>query len=145
MTRTRVSTIAALLLLTGCAASHAAAGSASDKATAHFNAIGAGQVGAVTAGYTDASLFQWVGGPLDGVYQGKDAIAAVWQKFTKAQGPLEVQVSNLSENANPKGSTVTADVKFIGKNTIPVRYVLTYRGDALVAEIWQIDPKLAQK
>ncbi len=144
MTKSRISTVAGLLLLTGCAASQAVASNATDKATAHFNAIGAGQVEAVTAGYTDDSLFQWVGGPLDGAYQGKAAISAVWQKFTKAQGPLEVQISNVSENANPKGTTVTADVKFMGKNTIPVRYVLTYRGDDLVAEIWQIDPKLGQ-
>ena len=44
----------------------------------------------------------------------------------------------------PWTATVTADVKFIGKNTIPVRYVLTYRGEDLVTEIWQIDPKLGR-
>jgi hypothetical protein len=44
--------------------------------------------------------------------------------------------------ANPAGATVTADVKFIGKKTIPVRYALTYRKGRLVDEIWQIDPKL---
>ena len=139
-----LSTVAGLLLLTGCAASQAMAETAADRATAHFNAIGSGQVEAATAPYTDTSVFQWIGGPLDGSYQGKAAITKVWQKFAKAQGPLEVQVSNLSENANPKGATVTADVKFVGKNTIPVRYVLTYRGDDLVNEVWQIDPKLGQ-
>ncbi len=142
--KAHLSTVAGLLLLTGCAAGQAMAESGTDRATAHFNAIGAGQVEAVTAAYTDASVFHWVGGPLDGTYQGKAAITTVWQKFAKAQGPLEVQVSNLTENANPKGATVTADVKFVGKNTVPVRYVLTYRGGDLVNEVWQIDPKLGQ-
>lgn len=140
----RLSTAAGLLLLAGCAAGQAAASSATDKATAHFNAIGAGAVEAVTAGYTDASVFQWVGGPLDGAYRGKAAIAELWKKFTAAQGKLTVEISNITENANPKGATVTADVRFVGKNTVPVRYVLTYRGEELVAEIWQIDPQLGQ-
>lgn len=144
MNRFRISTVVGLLLLTGCAATQAAANSATDKATAHFNAIGAGEVGAVTAAYTEASVFQWVGGPLDGAYRGKAAIAELWKKFTAAQGKLTVEISNVTENANPKGSTVIADVRFVGKNTIPVRYVLTYRGEELVAEIWQIDPKLGQ-
>lgn len=144
MNRHRISTVVGLLLLTGCVATQAAANSAADKATAHFNAIGAGEVAAVTAAYTDASVFQWVGGPLDGAYRGKAAIAELWKKFTAAQGKLTVEISNVTENANPKGSTVTADVRFVGKNTIPVRYVLTYRGEELVAEIWQIDPQLGR-
>ena len=144
MNRIRVSTVVGLLLLAGSAAGQASASGATDKASAHFNAIGSGEVAAVTAAYTDASVFQWIGGPLDGEYRGKAAIAAVWQKFTTAQGPLNVEISNVTENANPKGTTITADVKFVGKNTIPVRYVLTYRGEDLVTEIWQIDPKLGQ-
>jgi len=135
---------AGLLLLTGGFVNQAFASSVTDKASAHFNAIGTGEIAAVTADYTDKTVFLWIGGPLDGDYHGKDAITDVWKKFTKAQGPLEVQVSNIAENANPKGSTVTADVRFKGKNTVPVRYVLTYRGEKLVAETWQIDPKLGQ-
>ncbi|MGD1879297.1 MAG: nuclear transport factor 2 family protein [Kiloniellaceae bacterium] len=144
MIRHRISTAVGLLLLAGCAATQANASSAGDKAVAHFNAIGAGQVDTIIAGYTDATVFQWIGGPLDGEYRSKAAIVDLWRKFTGAQGKLDVQVSNVMENANPKGTTVTADVKFVGKTTIPVRYVLTYRGDDLVTEIWQIDPKLGQ-
>ena len=144
MIRHRISTTVGLLLLAGCAANQANAGSAGDKAAEHFNAIGAGQIDTVTAGYTDATVFQWIGGPLDGEYRGKAAVVELWRKFTGAQGKLDVQISNVMENANPKGTTVTADVKFVGKTTIPVRYVLTYRGDDLVTEIWQIDPKLGQ-
>ncbi len=144
MLKSRLSSVAGLVLLAGCVSGPAAAETATERAAAHFDAIAQGRVAAVTAAYTEASTFQWVGGPLDGAYTGKAAIAEVWRKFTGAQGPLDVEVMNIAENANPKGATVTADVKFLGKKTIPVRYVLTYRGDALVSEIWQIDPKLGQ-
>jgi hypothetical protein len=53
-----------------------------------------------------------------------------------------VKVSELTESKNDKGSTVMANVGFQGKNTIKVRYVLTYRDGKLVAETWQIDPAL---
>lgn len=135
---------AGLLLAAGCAVSPASASPITDKAAAHFNAIAAGEVDGVTTAYSDDTVFQWIGGPLDGEYRGKAAIAEVWRKFIAAQGKLQVEVSNMEENANPKGSTVTADVKFTGKTAIPVRYVLTYRGDSLVTEIWQIDPNLGQ-
>ena len=38
----------------------------------------------------------------------------------------------------------TATVVFTGKGPVPVRYLLTYRGDRLVSEVWQIDPALAK-
>jgi ketosteroid isomerase-like protein len=113
-------------------------------AKAHIEAIAKGDVAGIAAGYTDTTVFEWVGGPLDGVYTGKSAIEGVWAKFAKVQGPLKAEVTDLRENANPKGATVTADVKFSGKNTIPVRYVMTFRDKKLVAEIWQIDPKLGK-
>lgn len=39
--------------------------------------------------------------------------------------------------------TVSANVQFQGKQSIKVRYVLTYRDGMLINETWQIDPKLA--
>lgn len=143
MTTRLLPLFAVALFSSGCAGL-AAADSPSDKAIAHFNAIGAGQVETIAAQYADDAVFQWVGGPLDGVYRSKAEIAGVWQKFTKAQGALKVEVSDLRTSANPAGATVSADVRFVGKATVPVRYVLTYRGDRLVAEVWQIDPKLGQ-
>lgn len=124
------------VLMTFSLATQALAGTASDKAKAHFDAIAAGDVNAIVGVYADHPVFQWVGGPLDGAYQSKGEISTVWKKFTKAQGKLKVDVSNLQENANPKGATVSANVKFMGKNTIPVRYILTFRGDKLVNEVW---------
>lgn len=114
-----------------------------DDAKRHFEAIAAGDVDDIMASYSDKAMFEWVGGPLDGTYTGKEAIRGVWTKFAKANAPLEVKVSKLEESANPAGATVTANVEFKGKNTIKVRYVLNYRNGKLTNEVWQIDPKLA--
>lgn len=113
-----------------------------DQARAHFQAVASGNVDQIMSEYADAARFDWVGGPLNGTYNGSDQIKGVWSKFTKANGPLQVQVSKLEESVNPSGSTVTANVEFKGKNTIKVRYVLAYRDGKLVNEVWQIDPKL---
>ena len=114
-----------------------------DDARSHFQAIGAGDVAAVMRGYADQAQFNWIGGPLDGTYSTQEAIRGVWSKFTQSQGALKVSVSQLEESANPKGSTISANVQFEGKTPIKVRYVLTYRDGKIVSETWQIDPKLA--
>jgi ketosteroid isomerase-like protein len=119
------------------------AGQAADDARAHFAAIGAGDVDKVMSAYTEQATFDWVGGPLDGRYSGAKDIRALWEKFAKAQGALKVTVDKLEEAANLKGSTVTANVLFEGKQPIKVRYVLVYRGDKIVSETWQIAPALA--
>lgn len=113
-----------------------------EAAQAHFAAIGAGDVAAVMHDYVDNAHLNWVGGPLDGAYAGTDAIRSTWEKFGKALGPMKVGVSNLEESANPKGSTIVANLQFDGKAQVKVRYVLTYRDGKLVNETWQIDPKL---
>ena len=113
-----------------------------DDANAHIQAIAAGNVSQVMAGYAGDAVFEWVGGPLDGSYKGHEAIQGAWTRFAKANAPLSAKVEQLAESANPKGATVTANVVFTGKSTIKVRYVLSYRDGKLVDEIWQIDPNL---
>ncbi len=134
--------LAPLLLL--ALATPALAGPAED-AQKHFQAIAAGDLPALASSYAEGARLEWVGGPLDGSYAGPAAIQAVWEKFTKAQGPLTVAVEKVEESANPKGTTVSANVQFSGKAAIKVRYVLTYREGKIAAETWQIDPKLALK
>ena len=134
-----LSACAAALLLAATGAMAAPA----DDAKSHFQAIGSGDLAAVMSGYAANSQFNWVGGPLDGTYASPEAIRGVWEKFTKSQGPLKVSVDKLEESANPKGSTVSANVQFEGKAPIKVRYVLTFREGKIVSETWQIDPKLA--
>jgi hypothetical protein len=135
-------------ILTALAISFVSIGSAiaspvTDAAQVHFSAVGANDIAVLMRGYADNAQLNWVGGPLDGTYAGNDAIQGAWVKFGKAVGPLKVTVNNLEESANPKGSTVSANVQFEGKMPIKVRYVLTYRDGKLVSETWQIDPKLA--
>lgn len=131
-------------LLLAALATPAFAGPA-EEAQKHFQAIAAGDLAALSSAYADGARLEWVGGPLDGSYAGPAAIQAVWEKFAKAQGPLTLAVDRLEESANPKGTTVSANVQFTGKAPIKVRYVLTYRDGKIAAETWQIDPKLAMK
>ena len=138
----KITRIALLLACSAGAAAGAIASPAADAAHAHFAAIGAGQKAAILGAYADNARLTWVGGPLDGTYDGTAAIGAVWDRFGAA-GPLRVAVLGLSESVNPKGATVTAAVQFDGKATVKVRYVLTYRDGKLVNETWQVDPNLA--
>lgn len=120
----------------------AAASPAADAARTHFAAIGSGDIATIMRGYADHARLTWVGGPLDGMYAGSDAIGSTWEKFGKAAGDARVTVHHMEESANPKGATITANVQFDGKVQVKVRYVLTYRDGKLVNETWQIDPKL---
>jgi ketosteroid isomerase-like protein len=134
--------------LTACAtamlfAASGAIAAPADDARTHFQAIGSGDLAVVMRGYADNAQFNWVGGPLDGTYTSSDAIRGTWEKLMKSQGTMKVSVDRLEESANPKGSTVSANVQFEGKAPIKVRYVLTFRDGKIVSETWQIDPKLA--
>ena len=136
------------LSLSACAAAilFAATGAIAaptDDAKAHFQAIGSGDLAIVMRAYADNAQFNWVGGPLDGTYTSSDAIRATWEKLMKSQGTMKVSVDKLEESANPKGSTISANVQFEGKAPIKVRYVLTFREGKIVSETWQIDPKLS--
>lgn len=97
----------------------ALAGPAEDAAKLHFKTIAAGDVEQLLRDYSEDANLQWVGGPLDGVYSGSDKL--VWSKFAQAQGKLDHIVNNVQENANPNGTTVTANVEFQGKDTIKDR------------------------
>lgn len=116
----------------------------STQAKVHFKSIAEGDISKLIGQYQNNARLDWIGGPLDGSYTGAEELRTVWGKFTKALGPMEAKISNVKENSNPRGSTVTADVIFKGKKTIPVRYVLLYRDSRIISEIWQISPALAK-
>ena len=125
-------------------ASPAFADTPANLAKMHLDAVGAGDVAKITAQYNASSSLAWVGGPLNGTFTGPQQLAEVWGKFAKAQAPLKVTVRDMKESGNPAGTTVTADVVFTGKNTLKIRYVMLFRGDNLVDEVFQIDPKMAE-
>ena len=133
--------LVASFLLATAAPSYAA--QSADDAVTHFRAVASGDIAVLMRGYHEAAQLQWVGGPLDGLYAGKSSIQTVWEKLGQAQGnPLKMTVEALEESGNPKGATVTANVLFVGKAPIKVRYVLVYRDNLIVSETWQVDPKL---
>lgn len=136
----RLSTVAATLLFIAASGSAALAGSAEDLARSRITAIADGDLAVVSAAYGPGATLHWVGGPLDGTYSQPAKIKEVWSKFFAAQGVQKATIAAAVEAANPKGGTVTVDATFAGKNTVKVRYVLLYRGDKLVDEIWQANP-----
>lgn len=46
-----------------------------DDAQARFKAIGIGEVDKIMAGYGDGATLHWIGGPLNGMYNGADRIS----------------------------------------------------------------------
>jgi len=141
----RCQTLAVALLLS-CgfpAVPSAFAGVGEDMARARIDHIAKGDVPAVTADYAPDAKLHWIGGPLDGTYAGAEALSALWTKFSAAQGAQTASIAGIAEATNPKGSTVTADIAFAGKNTVKIRYVLVYRDGRLADEIWQVNPNAA--
>ena len=114
------------------------------KAQAHLNAVAVGELDALLRDYAEDAYMDWVGGPLDGRYQGKAAIAAVWQKFIAANAgkPRPVKFGKLESYANPKGASVEASAEYGGTSPVKVRHVLTYRDGSLTTEIWQVAPAI---
>ena len=110
----------------------------------HLDAVAAGDVAKITAQYNASTTLHWVGDPLNGTFIGPQQLAEVWGKFAKTQAPLKPAIKDMKESGSPTGTTVTADVVFTGKNTLKIRYVMLYRGDMLVDEVFQIDPKMAE-
>ena len=114
------------------------------KAQAHLNAVAAGDLSTLMQDYADDAYMDWVGGPLDGRYQGKAAIRAVWQKFIDANAgkPRPAKFSKLESYANQKGASVEASAEYGGTTPVKVWHVLTYRDGVLTTEIWQISPTI---
>ena len=108
----------------------------------HFKAIANANLAGIMSQYAPNATLHWVGGPLDGSYSGTAAIKGVWTKFTHVMGKMTETASNIMVAGDGKGMTVTADVHFKGHPSVPVRYVLVYRGRKIVDEVWQIDKKM---
>lgn len=114
------------------------------KAEEHLKAIAAGNVEAVMADYAENVYMDWVGGPLDGRYNGKAAVREVWTKFAAANDgqPRPVRLGKLSSYANPKGVSLETKAEYGGKTPVKVWHVLVYRDGVLNTEIWQIAPAI---
>jgi len=131
------SLIAASALMLGIQA--AAAGADAVRAKAFFGAIAGGNAETVTSFYADKAALHWLGGPLDGAYQGKDQIRATWEQFIKASSPTGHKVLALSESGSGAISTIAARVAFTGENDLPVKFTLIFENGAIVEHIWELD------
>lgn len=112
------------------------------KAQTHLQAIATSDIHAVMQAYADDAYMDWVGGPLDGRYQGKAAIRLVWQKFFAANHgqPRSANVTPLKAHSNPKGTTLELVADYAGVTPVRVWHALVYRDGQLSTEIWQIAP-----
>jgi hypothetical protein len=114
------------------------------KARSHLDAIAASDVDAVMAGYADDAYLEWMGGPLDGRYRGKEQIRQVWQKFIAINDgkPRPAQLGRPAAAANPKGASIAVRAAYDGKVPVKVYHVQTWREGELTTEVWQIAPAL---
>ncbi|MCX7173205.1 MAG: nuclear transport factor 2 family protein [Proteobacteria bacterium] len=117
------------------------------QAQAHRSAIAAGDLDAIMHDYAEDAYMDWVGGPLDGRYQGKSAIRAVWQKFIAANAgqPRPAKFGKLDAYANPKGTSVSWAAEYAGTTPVKAWHMVVYREGSLASEIWQIAPALQVK
>jgi hypothetical protein len=118
------------------------AGPDSDRAKAYFNAIASRNPETIASFYADDAVFHWIGGPLAGVYVGKEKIKEVWKKFSGSIGKLDHEVLQISESAS--GSAVSAKVKFSGAGVARVKFAMLYREGQIISEVWEADkPRVA--
>lgn len=135
----------AMALLPLCVSGPALAGPVDEaKARAHLDAVAAGDLEALMRDYPEDAYMEWVGGPLDGRYRGKEAIRIVWQKFIAANDgkARPASFSKATAYTNPKGTSVESKAEYGGKLPLKVLHVLTYREGELTTELWQIAPAL---
>ena len=125
------------LMLLGAGPAHA--GNNAALAEAYFKAISGGNPDGIASFYAEDAEFHWIGGPLAGVYKGKDKIRGVWDKFGKAAGRINHEVVQLTESSDDKNATVTAWVKFTGEGEVPVKFTLAYKDGKIASETWQVD------
>ncbi len=135
-----------ILMLLCCMASAAAWAGPLDekKADLHLKAIAAGNVEALMTDYADDAYMDWVGGSLEGRYRGRAEILEVWKKFVALNDgqPRSAHLGKISVYANPKGVSLATAAEYVGKTSIKVWHVLTYRDGVLTTEIWQIAPAI---
>jgi hypothetical protein len=125
---------------------HAAFAGALDetKARAHLDAVASGNLDVLMQDYADDAYMEWVGGPLDGRYNGKEAIRSVWKKFIdiNAGKPRPASFGKLIAFSHPKGTSLESRAEYGGALPLKVWHVLTYRDGDLTTEVWQIAPTM---
>jgi len=114
------------------------------RAKAHLQAVAAGDMDALMRDYPADAYLDWVGGPLEGRYRGKEAIGEVWKKFIAGNHgkPRPARLGKLESYGNPKGTAFAVAAEYGGEKPVKVWHVLVYRDGELTTEIWQIAPAI---
>jgi ketosteroid isomerase-like protein len=115
------------------------AGDDTVRAEAYFSSITGGDAETIASFYADDAEFRWIGGPLAGLYKGRDQIKGVWTRFSEAAGSFTHEVLELSETAKGPESVITARVAFKGATAVPVKFLITYKDGKITSETWQVD------
>ncbi len=102
----------------------------------HWNSIAIESLPLVMQQYSSTSVLHWIGGPLNGVYNGSGNISVTWSKFFKAWSAVWFYAeSQPAVSLTAVGGTVTTVVQFVVNNTsasgnitkvLTVNYSLTY-------------------
>ncbi|HUX12229.1 MAG TPA: hypothetical protein VMW87_04335 [Spirochaetia bacterium] len=107
---------------------------------AHWTQVANRDVQNLATEYANHAVIAWVGGPLNGTYQGLSAINGLWSKFAGATAPMQFQVTSVSYDLSKTYPTVREDVKLMaGKKAIHVDSTLVYDKDKIMAEIWKVN------
>lgn len=139
-----VLTFIALAVGLASASEHGAGQNKSGLIDPHIVAISASPLEVLMPQYADDARLEWIGGPLNGSYDGSDAIEGAWSRFIGVRGEMQADIEDYIISENPKGRTIIASVLYRGEKTIPVRLITTYRDGKITTEIWQIDPVLSK-
>lgn len=119
---------------------------AKKEALLHWMYIGMEDIQSLMQQYSDNAVLYWLGGPLNGEYEGKAAIQAVWTKFFTANGDEYVRVKNVNTYIVGEEVYVVADVAFHLKKTatgqwikLSLTYILVFDKKTLkITEEWWI-------
>ncbi len=82
----------------------------------HWDEVAIENASAVTAQYSPSASLDWIGGSLNGVYQGAAQIQLVWSRFFTAWGAVWFYTQSppsVALAANGSAATVTAPVQFV--------------------------------
>lgn len=114
--------------------------SAKSLVLAHWTQVANRNVQKLTGEYTKNAVVAWVGGPLNGTYQGHSAIDKLWSKFEKATSPMHFQVTAVTYDLSKAHPAVREDVKLTsGGKAIKVDSTLVYDNGKIMAEIWKVN------
>ncbi|AHF81128.1 nuclear transport factor 2-like protein [Thermococcus paralvinellae] len=108
----------------------------------HWQALEDNDLAALMQQNAENSTLYWIGGPLNGTYNGVSEIEATWSKFFAGTNVIDVGIYNITLAKSEEGMTGIKAIVIVttqeGKQ-IPLRYEIYFKGDEIIEEWWTID------